>query len=202
MVEGLSDAIIAQRDYLSDLDGSIGDGDHGVNMAKGFALAREALSDDMDISAALRSLGSTLLEQVGGSMGPLYGAFFRAAARAARSADRIERDTLLAMLQAGRDAVVEIGGAKPGDKTLLDTLCPAIDALQGAIDAGQTLPAALDALRAGAAVGKENTRGMVAKIGRASRLGDRSRGVLDPGAASCFVLLDALATALAAAIDD
>jgi dihydroxyacetone kinase-like protein len=181
------------RSYLSELDGKIGDGDHGINMDKGFALAAGRLEDDASLSDALRVLGRTLVMEIGGSMGPLYGQMFKAMARACKEVEEVDADVVLAMLDAAYGAIRELGEAKVGDKTLVDTLDPAVGALRAAVEAGKALPDALDDMVAAAEAGWKSTEELVAKIGRSSRLGERSRGVLDAGATSCFFMLSAMA---------
>ncbi len=181
--------------YLSETDGAIGDGDHGVNMNKGFSLAEKKLPDACNLPDGLALLGDTLLTEIGGAMGPLYGMFFLDMADACRGQDTIDSATFLAMLRAALGAIQSLGDAKPGDKTLLDTLIPAVNAFEASVEAGEDFSTALHKMAEAAEAGKESTREMVAKIGRASRLGERSRGHLDPGATSCCLLLRALAEA-------
>ncbi len=197
VVQELTEVIAANRQYLSDIDGAIGDGDHGINMAKGFSMAAERLEDSMDLSESLKTLGTVLMMEIGGSMGPLYGKFFRSLAKESKGLDEISILDISRMLHAGYEAVKEIGGAKPGDKTLLDALDPAIAALDRSIDAGDGFAEALDAMTRAAEKGKESTKDMIAKIGRAARLGERSRGALDAGAASCWLILDSMARTIA-----
>ncbi len=196
IVRALVQVIQDNAQYLSDLDGLIGDGDHGVNMAKGFTLAGEQVRDDQDVTVALQTLGGVLIEQIGGAMGPLYGSFFRAMARAARGKEGIDAAVFSEMLHAALAKVQEIGGAEVGDKTLLDTLVPAAAAFDQAMGEGADFASALGAMQAAAEQGRDSTKDLVAKKGRASRLGDRSRGVLDAGATSCCLLLTALADAI------
>lgn len=200
VVTDLVVALNANRAYLSEIDGAIGDGDHGINMSKGFTAAGERLaaSPAPRLSAALATLGETLVEGVGGSMGPLYGNFFLAMSEVLGEREMVDGATLSAMLDAGVAAVQEIGGAKVGDKTLLDSLVPARDAFAAAVKAGKPLAAALDEMTAVAERGRDSTRDMVARVGRASRLGERSRGVLDAGATSCALILATMAKSLRA----
>ncbi len=178
---------------LSDIDGAIGDGDHGINMSKGFTLAAERLAGaPYDLATGLSTLGTVLLTEIGGAMGPLYGTFFREMAKPAKGQERIDGPLFQMMLQRATDAVVALGGAHLGDKTLLDTLAPALEALKSARASGKPFAEALAAMGEAAEQGKESTRDMVAKMGRASRLGERSRGVLDAGAASCALILRSL----------
>lgn len=197
----LVNAINANRELLSEIDGAIGDGDHGINMSTGFTRFREAVAGkDLNFSTALESLGTTLLEVTGGSLGPLYGSMFISMGEAVPGKENIDAASFLNMLETGRDTMMEIGGAKPGDKTLLDCLCPAIDGYRTALESGATFSTCLHALEQNAEAGKESTRDMVARIGRASRLGERSRGVLDAGATSCCIILTSLATSFNSAL--
>ncbi|MFC5758573.1 dihydroxyacetone kinase subunit DhaL [Rhizobium sp. GCM10022189] len=194
IVLSLADRIIENRAYLSEIDGKIGDGDHGVNMAKGFGMAAERIKGaDMSLAEALDTLGTVLMTEIGGSMGPLYGVMFTQFAETIEKSDRIDAATFSAMLHNGLDGIQAIGSAKVGDKTLLDTLVPAIDAFDTAIAGGKSFSEALQALVAAAEAGRDSTRDLVAKIGRASRLGERSLGVLDAGATSCALILKSLA---------
>jgi dihydroxyacetone kinase-like protein len=194
------DALVATIDehaeLLSQIDGAIGDGDHGVNMRKGFLLARDELPEHVDLSAGLSILGDALLTRIGGAMGPLYGSLFTEMGEACRGLERIDAETFGRMLAAGRAVVEELGEARVGDKTLLDTLVPASDAYRAALDTGASFAEALTAMAEAAEAGKESTRDLVARVGRASRLGERSRGVLDAGATSCWLLLSAMAGAI------
>jgi dihydroxyacetone kinase phosphoprotein-dependent L subunit len=198
IVAELVAAINANRAWLSEIDGAIGDGDHGVNMSKGFSRAGELIGDAAPgLAPALRTLGETLLEGIGGSMGPLYGTFFLDMAGALAGAETLDAPLFSRMLHAGLDGVQSLGAAKPGDKTMLDTLIPALAAFDAAHGAGADFAASLDALGAAAAAGRDSTRDMVARIGRAARLGERSRGTIDAGAASCCLILQTLARGIA-----
>ncbi len=189
--------IVREQGFLGEIDGAIGDGDHGINMSKGFRLAGERLSGHaFGLAQGFATLGDTLLNDIGGSMGPLYGTFFTEMADALDGADCIDAAHFAAMLQAGRETIVDLGGAKVGDKTLVDVLVPAETAFNAARERGERFADCLVAMKAAAAAGLESTRDMVAKIGRASRLGERSRGTLDAGAASCSLLLATLADGL------
>jgi len=196
LVEAMIAAIQANADLLSQIDGAIGDGDHGINMRKGFSLCAERLAGrDWNLAEGLSVLGDVLLEEIGGAMGPLYGSCFREMAQVAQGKERIDQGVFGAMLQRSAAAVMELGGAQVGDKTLIDTLVPAIEAFETAIDDGETFAMALDRLAAAAERGKDSTKDMISRIGRSSRLGERSRGVLDAGSVSCWLLLAAMAGA-------
>ncbi|SDA87939.1 dihydroxyacetone kinase subunit DhaL [Sinorhizobium sp. NFACC03] len=193
IVLSLADRIIENRAYLSEIDGKIGDGDHGVNMAKGFGLAAERLKDkQVTLAEALDTLGTVLMTEIGGSMGPLYGVMFTEFAEKLDGTAAIDAAAYSRMLHAGLEGIQSIGSAKVGDKTLLDTLVPAIEAFDGAVASGKSFADALDSLIPAAEAGRDSTRDLVAKIGRASRLGERSLGVLDAGATSCAIILKEL----------
>ena len=197
IVVDMAAVIVERAAYFSEIDGAIGDGDHGINMSKGFRRAVERLGPHPpDLAQGFATLGETLLDEIGGSTGPLYGSFFLDMAASLRGRDDIDRDSFAAMLHAGVAAVIDLGGAKPGDKTLVDVLAPAAAAYDDALAKGETFRACLEALDDASEAGLESTRDMVAKIGRASRLGERSRGTLDAGAASCRALLGVLSTGL------
>jgi len=194
IVLAIARSIVDNRGYLSDIDGLIGDGDHGVNMAKGFSLAMERLRGETPpLTVALATLGEVLMTEIGGSMGPLYGVMFSGFADALGNVETIDAAAFAAMLKNGLAEVQSIGDAKVGDKTLIDAYAPALQAFTAATARGESFAAALDALVAAAEKGRDSTIDLVAKIGRASRLGERSRGVLDPGAASCAIILRGLA---------
>lgn len=197
VVTEVIDAIVANRDHLSEIDGKIGDGDHGINMAKGFSMCRQALGEPVPgLKESLGTLGDTLMGGIGGSMGPLYGTFFSEMADSLDGVATLDAEAFGRMIRSGMDGVLDIGGAKPGDKTLLDTLVPAVTAFDGAHKAGRPFAACLDAMTEAARQGRNSTVDMVARVGRASRLGERSRGVLDAGATSCCLILEAMARSI------
>ena len=192
IVFGLIKTIQENKAYLSEIDGAIGDGDHGINMNKGFTLAYDRLIDkEVDFSGALKTLGTILLTEIGGSMGPLYGTFFRNMAKKAE--DEITQEVFARMLRNAYEGLSELGGAKVGDKTLMDTLVPALEAFENSCDHGESFSVALEKMQEAAEEGKNSTYDLVAKIGRASRLGERSKGCLDAGATSCNLIIQSMA---------
>ena len=194
IVLAIAQRIVENRGYLSDIDGLIGDGDHGVNMAKGFSLAAERLGrEPQSLASALAALGDVLMTEIGGSMGPLYGMMFSGFAETLDGVEAIDAATFERMLCHGLEEVQSIGDAKVGDKTLIDAFAPALQAFSATAAERDDFAAALDALIVAAEQGRDSTVDLVAKIGRAARLGERSRGVLDPGATSCAIILRALA---------
>lgn len=197
VVKGLIATIQNNKEYLSQIDGAIGDGDHGINMNKGFTLCEEKLGDTrINLTAGLKTLGKVLLTEIGGSMGPLYGTFFLEMAKASDGKERIDRMVFGEMLTAALKGVQALGNAQVGDKTLIDTLVPAEKAYQAALADGCNFTTALERMRQAAEMGKESTRDLVAKVGRASRLGERSRGILDAGSVSCYLLLTSMAQSI------
>jgi len=189
--------IAEHKDELTALDSAIGDADHGANMDRGMSAAVAAIeaSPPADPAALLKQVGMTLVSKVGGASGPLYGTFFLRMA-GALGPDPADDETFARALRAGLDGVVARGKAEPGDKTMLDALAPACDALDAALAEGRPLGAALTAAAAAAGAGRDATVPLVARKGRASYLGERSAGHQDPGATSTALLLDAAVTAL------
>ncbi len=187
---------------LSEVDGAIGDGDHGINMSKGAGICAERLAGAAyDLSQGLQTLGTVLMGEIGGAMGPLYGTFFREMAKACRGQESIDSRVCAGMLEKGLNGIVTLGGAKVGDKTLVDTLAPAQAAFSAAAAEGKPFAEALAAMAAAAERGKESTRELVSRVGRSSRLGERSRGVLDAGAVSCALILGAMARSMRDMLD-
>ena len=193
-------AVLEQnRDYLTQLDAAIGDADHGANMDRGFKAVRAKMPEmaDKDIGTVFKTVGMTLLSTVGGAGGPLYGTFFLQAG--VKSAGKMElglEDWLLA-LQAAVDGVIMRGKAELGDKTMVDALTPAVEALKKAVADGVPMSQALRDSAETAKRGMEATTPLVARKGRASYLGPRSADHQDPGATSSYLILQAAADAWA-----
>ena len=182
-----------QRDYLTQLDTDIGDGDHGLNMQQGFskALEKVATVSDKDISTILKTVGMTLLSQVGGASGPLYGTLFIKGSQSAVGKEEISAEELITVLKNGVDGIVARGRAELGDKTMCDVWLPVLAELNAA-DKSQPLTQLLENAVQKAEESLVATIPMVAKKGRASYLGERSAGHQDPGATSSTYLLKAL----------
>lgn len=186
--------IQANKVYLSDIDGLIGDGDHGMNMNKGFTLCKERLDRNaFTFTESLAALGDILFNEIGGSMGPIYGTIFIEMADFATREEFITADVFAGMLNAGLSGLWEIVQARVGDKTLIDTVVPARDAFVEGIASGQDFIRALRGFKQASEKGMLSTRDLVSKFGRSSRLGERSRGVLDAGAVSCNIIFQAMA---------
>lgn len=196
-LETLCDTIEDEKAYLSELDGAIGDGDHGVNMAKCFREVKKKLMEGPaeDMKTLFNNVGMVVLNSVGGAMGALYGTFFLKMAQEGGEKRDLALDDLVRMFQAAEKGILEIGKAKPGDKTLVDTLSPAVRSLEKSRQESQSLSQALANLEQAAKKGMESTREMEARMGRASRLGERTIGHQDAGATSCYFILRSLASA-------
>lgn len=198
-------AIQDNKAYLSEVDGLIGDGDHGMNMNKGFSLFEDRFgAGNFTFSEGLENLGTILMNEIGGSMGPIYGTIFMemAAAVETNQTDTVDLLCLSRSFAAALEGLYEIIDARVGDKTLVDTLAPAASSLEK--DAAESLPfsAALQNMRQAATAGMEATKAMTAKYGRSSRLGERSRGVLDAGACSCCLIICALADSITLLLEE
>jgi dihydroxyacetone kinase-like protein len=186
------------RDYLTQLDSAIGDADHGSNMDRGFKKVIEKLPTvaDKDIGNILKTVGMTLISSVGGASGPLYGTFYMRSGMAAAAKEELTGEDVVELLQAGVDGIIQRGRAQPGDKTMVDALTPAIEALRAAVDGGQDSVEAVRAAVSAAEQGMKDTIPLQARKGRASYLGERSIGHQDPGATSSYLILNALLDAL------
>lgn len=187
------------RDELVELDRKIGDGDHGENMQRGFRAFLTAIdrSAPETPGAVLKLLATTLISTVGGAAGPLYGTGFLRAAATVGDAKELTAQGATAALRGALQGVVARGKAEPGDKTMVDALTPAVEAAERALESGADVPGVLAAAADAAADGAAATVPMVARKGRASYLGQRSAGHLDPGARSTSLLLRAFADAAA-----
>ena len=195
-VRAWADDVHEKRDWLIDLDREIGDADHGANMDRGLRAVLAKL-DETDLPAqpgqVLKLVATTLISTVGGASGPLYGTAFLRASVAAGTGAGLDPAVVVAVLAAARDGVVARGKAAVGDKTMVDAWEPAVSAAERALAEGADVAGVVAAAARGAAEGAASTVPLVARKGRASYLGDRSAGHLDPGAASTDMLLQALA---------
>jgi dihydroxyacetone kinase-like protein len=191
----LQQVYAGNRQWLTELDSAIGDADHGINMDRGFTAVKAELAAQApaDIAAVFRSVATTLIRHVGGSAGPLYGTFFLRAAAACGGKTEIAAADVVTLFQTGIEGIGQRGKAAAGDKTMLDALLPALDAMREALAGGGSLSAILDQGAAAAKAGMLATIPMQARKGRASYLGARSIGHQDPGATSSYLLLQAAA---------
>lgn len=187
-------AIQDNKAYLGEVDGLIGDGDHGMNMNKGFTIFENRFVDKkFSFTEGLDELGTILMNEIGGSMGPIYGTIFMDMSEAGENLEEISLENFGNMLSAALEGLYGIIDARVGDKTLVDALSPAVDAIKKANKESMQFKEALIEMKKAAEKGKDSTKDMVAKFGRSSRLGERSRGVLDAGATSCCIILTAMA---------
>ena len=188
------------KEYLTALDSAIGDADHGINMDRGFGavMAKLPAVATSDIGTILKTVGMTLVSTVGGAGGPLYGTFFMRAGAALANKTELTAQDLLTALEAGLDGVQQRGKATTGEKTMVDALTPARDAMQAALQNGNDVGEALRAATAAAEAGMKATIPMLATKGRASYLGERSIGHQDPGATSSYLLLKTMTEILGA----
>ena len=193
----LCDTIENEKEYLSELDGAIGDGDHGVNMAKCFRGVKSKLEDaDIeDVGGLFSAVGMEVMNSVGGAMGALYGTLFIKMSEKTLGKTKIDLNDIAVMFKNALEGILTIGKAKVGDKTLVDTITPAVAALEQSVEKGELLDEALANFEAAAKSGMESTKNLQAKMGRASRLGKRTIGHQDAGATSCYFILQSFAGA-------
>ncbi len=195
IISKISETISVHKDELTELDGPIGDSDHGINMARGFEAVRSGLSDleGSDVATVLKKCGRTLVSQVGGSSGPLYGTAFMKAGAALKDVDAIGLEDFSRAFAAAIEGVMSRGRSTTGEKTMLDAMVPAQEAIVRSLEQGATCEEALRSAALAASEGAESTIPMVATKGRASYLGERSVGHKDPGAASFAYIMQAIA---------
>ena len=194
IISAIADRIEKEKDFLTQLDNEIGDGDHGINLARGFKSVMEKLPslESQDIGAILKGVGTQLVSTVGGASGPLYGTAFMKAGNACKGKTEISPEEFAAALDAAIGGVKMRGKAEEGEKTMLDALCPAYKALQEGLAAGKALKEALSDAVAAAKKGVDYTKTIIATKGRASYLGERSLGHQDPGATSSLYMLESI----------
>ena len=187
-----------QKGYLTDLDAQIGDADHGVNMARGFqkVMSQMPRIESEGIGGVLKITGMTLISSVGGASGPLYGTFFLDAAKEAGTLLELTPLELCRVFEAGLAGIQRIGKAQAGEKTMVDVLLPGIAALRESLRKGKSLKEAVSEMTSAASKARDATISMLARKGRASYLGERSIGHMDPGAASAYMLLETFADAI------
>ena len=187
--------IAKNSQYLTQLDAAIGDADHGANMNRGFqaVLAKLPSLSDKDIGTVLKTVGMTLISTVGGAGGPLYGTFFIQAGSAVAGKPELSLEDWSAALDSAVQGIKARGKAEPGDKTMVDALVPAAEAVRAAVAGNAPIGEALKKSARAAEDGMKATIPLVARRGRASYLGERSAGHQDPGATSSFLMLDAAA---------
>jgi len=194
----ISATIQENSGYLSELDSTIGDGDHGITIARGFKKAVEKLdeTDPQNISELLKSTGNTLIYTMGGAAGPIFGSIFTEMAKVADGKEEIDLTALYEMFSSALDKVSRLGGAKPGDKTLIDTLYPAIESLKDSVKNNLSIKEALRQMSSAAEKGAASTKDMVATKGKARYLAERSLGYQDAGATTMYLIIKAFYEAI------
>lgn len=194
-IRACAKVLAENRDYLTQLDAAIGDADHGENMDRGFKAVMSKMPDlsEKDIGTIFKTVGMTLISTVGGAGGPLYGTLFLQAGMKTAGKMELSLSDWCGIMEAALNGVVMRGKAEPGDKTMVDGLTPAVNALKQAAENGASLDEALRLSAEAARQGMEATTPLVARKGRASYLGERSAGHQDPGATSSYLILKAAA---------
>lgn len=190
LVMNMADVIIANEVYFCELDSVAGDGDFGMSVAKGFKQLKQNWDEipREDIGAFLKGCGMIITEYCGGASGPIWGSAFRSAAKYAAGKEELNLCELAALMQSSVDGIQKRGGAKLGDKTLLDALIPAVESLKSSADNNEEMPAAMRKAAEAAVAGAEKTKTMVATKGRASYVGERSVNYPDAGAVAIGVI--------------
>jgi len=187
----IADSIEENVDYLTELDAEIGDGDHGANMSKGFKRIKQSLikSETKDIGEMLIISGKVLLNEIGGAMGPLYGGGFVKAGMSLKGKSSLDKNDIYTLFKNMLESVKSLGGAKVGDKTMVDTLEPFV-LRYGEVINSMEMKEAFSAALSDAEKGMLTTKDLISRIGRSSRLLERSRGHIDVGAASSYIILE------------
>lgn len=199
ILEEMAKVLKENREFLTDLDQAIGDGDHGINLDRGFTAIKESLDNlkDKDCGAILNATAMTLISKVGGASGPLYGTAFMRAGQAVAGKEEITSQDGIKMFEAAIQGIMNRGKANKGDKTMLDTLIPAFEAFKSAVEGKEDFKSISQKTITAANEGLEYTKTIAAKKGRANYLGDRSIGHQDPGATSSYLMLKVIADVLA-----
>jgi dihydroxyacetone kinase-like protein len=194
-IKACAQVLAENKDYLIQLDAAIGDADHGANMDRGFQAVKNKMPElsDKDIGTIFKTVGMTLLSTVGGAGGPLYGTFFIQAGTKTSGKMELTLEDWYIALDAALSGVIMRGKAELGDKTMVDALTPAVNALKLAVSNREPIGKALVLSAEAAKKGMEGTIPIVARKGRASYLGERSAGHQDPGATSSYMILKAAA---------
>lgn len=197
MIKAIADSISKNQEWLTELDAAIGDGDHGVNLARGFNNAYRRISENSLPYEIFRDVAMMLMSEVGGSSGPLFGSFFVKMAMKFRNLESVSPELFGEAFSDGVNGVISLGKASPGDKTMLDALVPACEAFKSALLKESNMVYALTEAHKAAKQGAEDTVPLIAKRGRASFLGEKTKGHKDPGAASSALMIEAMLKAFA-----
>lgn len=192
LINDITDKIEENKDYLTDLDSAIADGDHGINMARGFSAVKEKLRtvEDKDCGTILKTVGMTLVSTVGGAAGPLYGTAFMKAGMTVQGKEEISGEDFIKMMEEAINGVKMRGKSEAGEKTMLDSMIPAYDAFKERLNVGAK--SAMEKALKASADGVEYTKTIKATKGRASYIGDRSIGHQDPGATSFTYIMECI----------
>jgi len=198
ILDNMSKNILENKEFLTDLDRAIGDSDHGINMSKGFNVVNEKLEgmQGEDWGHILKNTAMTLISTVGGASGPLYGTAFLRASTIVDGKMDVEHEDIINMFEQAIEGIKMRGKSDKGDKTILDSLIPAYDALKLAYEEGENSKVAFQRAEEAALEGIEYTKTIIAKKGRASYLGERSLGHQDPGATSTYIMIKSIAEVL------
>lgn len=190
-----ADIIEQNKQHLTELDGAIGDGDHGINMSRGFSFVKKTLDEGSFETAAdlFKKCGMALVAHVGGASGPLFGTAFLRASMTLKDKTEVGVEDYINLLKASIEGIKMRGKSDAGEKTMLDALIPAYEAGEAAVKQGKDAPEVLQDVKDGAEKGLKETEKLIAKKGRASYVGERSLGHQDPGAASVALILGAVA---------
>jgi len=186
----IADILIENKSYLTELDAAIGDADHGINMARGFKKVKEKIEDDSfkNNSDLVKTVAMTLISTVGGASGPLYGTAFLNISKIIPDSD-FDIDSFIKIGETIIEGIQKLGKAQQGEKTMLDTIIPAVNALRESKVKGLSLERALEECKKAAEEGMKATIPLLATKGRASYLGERSKGHQDPGATSSYLII-------------
>ncbi|MCR1897693.1 dihydroxyacetone kinase subunit DhaL [Irregularibacter muris] len=198
IIQNIAEAIKSNKEYLTDLDNPIGDSDHGINMSKGFTAVLNKLEDlkDKDCGTILKTVAMTLISTVGGASGPLYGTAFLKSSMVVSGKMDIDKQDAVKIFYEAIEGIKIRGKAQKGDKTMLDALIPAHEALEKAVENGEDTIMAFERAAIAAQEGVEFTKTIIARKGRASYLGERSIGHQDPGATSSYIIIREIANTL------
>ena len=192
LISMVSKKIESNRELLTQLDSMVGDGDHGVNLDTAMKKAATAVSDlpDPTPTLVMRTVGATLINDMGGASGVIFGSFFRGGSRKIKNETSIDLENFLLFMEGGLAEVQKRGKAQVGDKTCVDVLVPAIEALKTAVSQNPPFQQVLDQMAIAADAGAESTKEMIAQFGRAKFLGERAKGHQDAGATSMALILN------------
>ncbi|MGB9780193.1 dihydroxyacetone kinase subunit DhaL [Caldanaerobacter sp.] len=194
VINRIVEVIRENREYLTELDSAIGDADHGINMDRGFEAVKQKLDtipENSDIGTILKTVGMTLVSTVGGASGPLYGTAFMRAGQVVQGKTELTEEDIVKIFDAALQGIKDRGKAQAGDKTMIDAIEPAYKALKESLENNIALPEALKRAANAAKEGMEYTKNISARKGRASYLGERSIGHIDPGATSSYLMINA-----------